>query len=224
MKLVAFGMLLALCSTAAADATVTLRGGARWQDSGWPSGTPMLSIGDKRITATTDTTVSVPASNQLALATMTVGGKRSLEFFTELHDGHHYTIQPDPCCFLTVSDADDGLEDSARCGGDRCPNGTVEVDKFVLQKKECPLTCAPPAMLRVHGARVTIEWDGADGVVWADTYQPAPVGREHPQAVVVRATGGKTVWQGRLVLHHGVRYTLEIPASGLPHVVIDTGK
>jgi len=226
MKL-AFAVLLALCASASADATVTLRGGSVWHDTGWPRGTPMLSIAGTQIVAKGDTaTASLPASKQLVRATMSIDGKNALAFLVDLRDGHHYTVEGDPCCFLVVGDADDGLAAKARCGtADACPRDTVEIDKFVYRKEECKavLTCGPAAMFRVRGAHVTIEWDGSEAEEWPASYRGAPVGREHPQHVVARAAG-KIVWDDRVVLHHGVRYTLDLTKLDAPRVTIDEAR
>jgi hypothetical protein len=216
-------LLIAIASMpaiASADATFRLRGDGGWHDMGWPRGTPILVVGQARTTAT----VTVPASKELVRAQVSVDGKSALGFLIDARDGHHYTVEPDPCCFLTVSDADDGLAKKARCGGrDSCPAGTVAVDKFVFRKDACGerLTCAAPAMVRVRvaGGPVTLEWDGSDAAEWTAAYRVAPVGREHPQHVVARRAGA-VVWQDSVVLHHGARYTIVLDGAR-PHVTID---
>jgi hypothetical protein len=220
----AITIVLALCATASADATVTLRGGAVWHDSGWPTGTPVLSIGRTQIVGKSEaTTAKVPASRELARATISIDGRHPLSFFFELREGHHYFVSPDPCCFVVVTDPDDGLAESARCASLRtCPTGAVEVDHFLYRKPECgeAATCAPPALLRVRGTEIALEWEGSDAVAWTENYRAAPVGRAQPQHVVARRQG-KNVWDGHLVLRHGARYTLDLANPGAVRVLVD---
>lgn len=222
MKL-ALAVLVALCGTAGADASVTLRGGAMWHDMGWPRGTPILTIGSTRVVGKDEaTTVKLAGGKQLVTATISIDGKDEMDFVLDLREGHHYTIEADPCCFLVVGDADDGLASTARCArGDTCPAGTIEIDRFVYRLPECGErpTCGAPALLRVRGGDVTIEWDGSEQVAWTDKYRWAPVGREHPQAVIVRKAG-KIAWQGRLVLHHHTHYTLDMTGAA-PRFLVD---
>src|SRR5262245_43148217 len=82
---------------AAADAKLTLRGGS-WVDYGWPAGTPTLAGAGVTLTAKTDATAAVPASNQLVKLTVAVDGKSTYALWFELRDGHRYMVSPDPCC------------------------------------------------------------------------------------------------------------------------------
>jgi hypothetical protein len=224
MKVVVFAVLAAIPGTASADAVVTLRAGT-WKDNGWAPGTPTVTIADVHLVGKRKQNASVPvhAGRELVHARVAIDGKDDgVSFLIDVRDGHHYVISPDPCCILTVSDSDDGLASSARCAvHDICPAGTVEVDKFVYRKDGCGErpTCAMPAMLRVPGPAVSLEWEG-DATPWSTTYQPAPVRRENPQRVIARRDG-KVVFDDLVVLHHGLRYTLVLDGNSPPHIDID---
>src|SRR5262245_49273496 len=116
MKLSAIGAVVLATRVASADAVVTLRKGP-WDDYGWRKGTPILSIGGARLVGKTTVKASVSSAKELVRAEVTVDGQDGVSFLVALRDRHHYTISPDPCCLLTVDDADDGLASRARCGG-----------------------------------------------------------------------------------------------------------
>lgn len=214
MKAITLTLLLAV-RLVSADATVTVQGGESWKNAGWHSEIPILDIGQVHVVARGKATAKVPAAKRLQRMKITMGGGQVADAFTflvDVRDGHRYSIYPDPCCFLTVSDRDDGLVEHATCGkADSCPAGTVEVDKFAYRKDECGKqpTCAPPALVRgvFDQPVMTISFDDSDEAPLTRVYQIAPVGREAPVHVVVRIKG-RIVIDERVIFHHGAHYTV----------------
>jgi hypothetical protein len=228
MKLAGCTVIVALAATALAApgrAAIYELSGGSWKDYGWRRGTPTIAIGGTRIAAPAkNASASIPSSRELVRATVAIdGGGDGTSFLVDARPGHRYLVSPDPDCFLTVTDLDGELAKQARCARKNvCPAGMVEVDKFVYRKDGCgdQPTCAPPAMLRVVGGDVTIEWDGGDAERFGASYRPVGVGREQPQQVIVRRKGD-VVLGTAIVVHHGSRYTLSFDATGAPHVAID---
>ncbi len=225
MRAIALVLIIASATPAAADATVSLTGSS-WEHFGFPKGTPVLAIGEGRLLGGTGREMPIRSSKALVAASVHIQGTDELDrFFFAVRDGHRYHVSPDPCCGLTVSDADADWGRLAVCGKhrDTCPAGTVSVDKFVY-RKACGArpTCAPPPLLRVVGDGVTIQWSADPAEPWSTAYKPAPVGRrEEPTKAIVRR-GSIVVWDESVILHHGNRYTIEVPARGPVRWLIDT--
>jgi hypothetical protein len=175
----------------------------------WPDGAVTMKVAGTSVGL--GGTIAVAGSPRLVKVTLAFDGGESRSFWTELRAGHRYAIHPDPCCFLTVGDEDDRTPYTCK-PEDRCPAGTVEVDKFADAGLSCrpQVTCSAPAQLRVLGAGLEVTWD--DEPVPGGAYRQVGVGREAPHAVVVKR-GGKHVWSGQVVARYGGRYTLDLDAK-----------
>lgn len=211
--------LLLAASPAAADATLTLADHS-WEMHDGSPGTVSLTVGSRTVVPTQKAGVKLPASKQLVKATLAIGDKRRDEIWIELRDGHRYSIVPDPCCFLSIFDRDDGLDKAPRCGAP-CPPGTIEVDKWSQHGHNCGArpTCAPPALLRIRGNGVTATWDG-EPVAADGAYHSVAVARESPHYLLARQDD-KPLWEAVVVVRHGGRYTLDLIDPTSPRILVD---
>jgi hypothetical protein len=215
---------LAASAFAAPDAPASFE--LSWR--GWHDvTTPKLTIRGVRIEAPAKNGFAkVASSHELVSANVAIGSTDGMfGFLVDARPGHRYLVAPDPCCVVRVVDRDGELAGQAKCARtDVCPDGTIEVNKFVYRKDGCGEhpTCAPPAMFRVVDGDVMIAWEDGEPEAFGASYRPVGVGREHPQHMIVRRNNA-VVLDTSIVVHHGVRYTLSFDPLGGSHVTIDDG-
>jgi hypothetical protein len=210
---------LLLWPTAAdAQATVTFRAGKSWNQMLGP-GKPSFTIAGRRLSAGPQT-----------VATPEVMGRLRLSFWTDLQSGHHYTVGPDPCCFVAIDDEADlstrfaahGLCERAK----QCPAGTQSVPSFVYNDRDkcgAENSCLPPVKLRARSTvpvRIRLFDDECgDPEPLGAEYQAIAFSRASPQVMCVFRED-KLVWKGRVLFRLDHHYTLTL-TDGPPQLHID---
>jgi hypothetical protein len=211
-----------LARAALAEATFQLAPWEQWQHQGNGNGPVHLVVGEARVDAKPGQRSSVTVAAHgpdLIEASVSLGGDfLRPRFLLDVEDGHHYTVEPDPCCFFQIGDDKTGRQ---RCVGEdeRCPSGLVGVDKF-HSDAGCggrEKTCAAPTLLRVAGGVVEISLDGDEPRRFGSHYQRLPLGRAVPMQMSITRDGvTSVVWA---LLRLGGRYTLFPGAT--PRIVRD---